>query len=94
MGLFGRIEQPVLADYLSGIVIGRELVLAHHRFATRVEAGAPLLIIGDDALCSRYMEEISIIFGATPTHMGNTAPAGLFRFALEAGLLPQSGFAS
>lgn len=87
MGLLGRIEPPALADYLSGIVIGHELISAHHRFGARVQAGAPLLIIGDVALCGRYIEGIRLIFGARPMHLGNTAPAGLFRFALEAGLL-------
>ncbi|WP_239039288.1 2-dehydro-3-deoxygalactonokinase, partial [Marinobacter sp. C7] len=38
MGLFGRMEHAALADYLSGIVIGHELVSARNRFGGRMRA--------------------------------------------------------
>jgi 2-dehydro-3-deoxygalactonokinase len=49
-GLFGRIEGPALAAYLSGLVIGDEIGSA---LAT-VPRDVPLLLVGAPALCARY----------------------------------------
>ena len=52
LGLTGRLEPALLGDYLSGLLIGHELLagLAAHRR----DGAAPLVLVGDPALCRRY----------------------------------------
>lgn len=52
-GLFGRIAEPALAAYLSGLVIGDEIGAALAALS-RPADGAPILLVGAPALCRRY----------------------------------------
>lgn len=85
LGLIGRLPYASLADYLSGLLIGSELVsgLAHAKEA----AIAPLLMIGDRALCLRYAQGFSYLGQPVASVLDNTAPVGLWNFAVVAGLL-------
>lgn len=80
LGLTGQVSGAGLADYLSGLLIGHEL---HAGLAWRAGAGlanAPLVLVGDAALCARY-ETALRRFGAAATVLPNTAPVGLWRIA-------------
>ena len=85
LGLSGRLAPAALADYLSGLLIGHEIVSGM--------AGAgdlssmPLVMIGAPVLCQRYDEALSA-FGLRPkATLDNTAPVGLWDFAMAAGLI-------
>ena len=83
LGLTGRLPHGALADYLSGLLIGHELVsgLQH------TQDNSPLILIGDPALCERYVHSLNYLGQAECTVLDNTAPAGLWDFARAAGLL-------
>ncbi|WP_232829366.1 2-dehydro-3-deoxygalactonokinase [Tropicimonas sp. IMCC34043] len=88
LGLFKRMAPECLADCLSGILIGAEIVSARARWQTLLRPGArqPLLI-GEGRLCARYAEALQVLAGVTPATLANTAPAGLFQLACAAGLI-------
>lgn len=83
LGLTGRLPHAALADYLSGLLIGHELVsgLKH------AEPNTPLILIGDPALCQRYVLSLDYLGHSDCTVLDNTAPAGLWNLAHAAGLL-------
>jgi 2-dehydro-3-deoxygalactonokinase len=86
LGLTKRLPPDVLKDYLSGLLIGGELVsgLAHMR--DTIAADTPLLLIGDGALCRRYVRALETIGTVPAAQLENTAPRGLFQFAQKAGV--------
>ena len=86
LGLSGRLPPAALADYLSGLLIGHELVSG---MAGAGDLSAmPLVMIGAPALCQRYTEALAS-FGRRPDAiLDNTAPVGLWNFATAAGLIP------
>jgi 2-dehydro-3-deoxygalactonokinase len=87
LGLTHRLPAEALQDYLSGLLIGHELVSALSRLAAALDSDAPLLLIGDAALCAHYTSALSA-FGVKPAEpIGNTAPRGLFEFARAAHLI-------
>lgn len=85
LGLTGRLPHASLSDYLSGLLVGNELVsgLAH---APEV-AAVPLILIGEPALCQRYAHALDYLGQPAHTVLGNTAPRGLWNFAAAVGLL-------
>ena len=81
-GLLGRMRHEALRDYLSGLLIGHELVAG-----LRTASDWPVVLIGDASLCARYRAAFAG-FGITPhATLANTAPEGLYRFAQAAGLI-------
>jgi 2-dehydro-3-deoxygalactonokinase len=88
LGLTARLPHASLADYLSGLLIGNELVsgLAHAQELT----AAPLVMIGEPALCQRYAHAFTYFGHPTATVLDNTAPIGLWNFAVAAGLLGEA----
>jgi 2-dehydro-3-deoxygalactonokinase len=86
LGLTGRLPPASLADYLSGLLIGHELVsgLTGNDGATQV----PLIMIGAPALCERYAYALKYLGRSVSAVLDNTAPVGLWNFARAAGLLP------
>jgi 2-dehydro-3-deoxygalactonokinase len=87
LGLTRRMPAEQLEDYLSGLLIGHELVSAASRFKAALDSDAPLLMIGEGALCRRYGEALAGLGLKHAVEMGNTAPRGLYEFAAAAGLL-------
>ena len=85
LGLSGRLAPSALADYLSGLLIGHEIVSG---MAGAGDLSAmPVVMIGAPALCQRYGKALAA-FGLRPDAiLDNTAPVGLWNFALAAGLL-------
>ena len=48
----------------------------------------PLVLIGEDALCERYVRALDVLGVRPSAKLENTAPRGLFQFAVAAGLVP------
>jgi len=90
LGITKRMAPELLKDYLSGLLIGHEMVSGLAHMGGEIDAGRPLLLIGDGALCRRYVQGLGLL-GVEPTaRLENTAPKGLFQFAIAAGLIAPS----
>ena len=76
MNLAGRLPASVLADYLSGLLIGHELVSAVAWRAREIGQDAPIVLIGEDRLLARYRAALPA-FGLEAASLPNTAAAGL-----------------
>lgn len=86
LGLTGRLPPAALEDFLSGLLIGSELVSA---LAGLQEPGAePLILVGEPSLCNRYAQALRIFARPAAAVLGNTAARGLWNFAVAADLLP------
>ena len=81
LGLFGQCPAESLADYLSGLLIGEELLagLAH------VDPAQTLALVGEAALCERYQRGLQRLGRPRACHFDHTAPAGLWQQAVAAG---------
>ena len=88
LGLAGRLAPPALADYLSGLLIGHELVSG--LAGIQESAEIPLIMIGEPALCRRYTRSLAYFGRTASAVLGNTAPVGLWNFADAAGVLSES----
>ena len=85
--LTGRMRSGAAADYLSGILIGHEIAAG---LAWRHSAGladAPLVLAGEPDLCQRYARALERFDVRADLLLPNTAPAGLWALAQQAGLL-------
>ena len=92
LGLAGRMAYASLADFLSGLLIGHELVsglagLLSGLAGTSHTTETPLVLIGAPALCQRYVNSLNFFGASVSAVLDNTAPAGLWDFARAAGLL-------
>jgi 2-dehydro-3-deoxygalactonokinase len=87
LGLTKRLPGNALAAYLSGLLIGHELVSGLAASRTAREAGAPLVLIGDAALCRRYARALKTFDTTVHAKLENAAPRGLWELARAAGLL-------
>lgn len=83
LGLTQQLAPAALKEYLSGLLIGHELVSGLADAAPET----PLLLIGDPALCQRYVQALALLDRPPAAVLDNTAPAGLLDFARAAGLL-------
>ncbi|HEX7842032.1 MAG TPA: 2-dehydro-3-deoxygalactonokinase [Kofleriaceae bacterium] len=83
LGLVGELSAAAQADYLSGLLVGHELV-AVERLAERLE---PVVLVGGDDLCRRYQRALAA-FGHAPAAIASDATErGLWRVARAAGLV-------
>jgi len=94
LGLTGRLVPSALSAYLSGLLIGHELVAGLAASTGACAAGAPLVLIGDAALCRRYAEALALFDIRADTVLENTAPRGLWAFAHALGVMPREKVAS
>ena len=85
LGLTGRVPPAGLADYLSGLLIGHELVSGLAGAGDL--AAVPLVMIGAPALCERYARSLQVFGKTADAVLDNTAPVGLWNLALAAGLV-------
>lgn len=83
LGLAGRLPLASLAEYLSGLLIGHELVsgIAGAGDLTSV----PLVMIGAPSLCQRYVHSLKYMGQSADAVLDNTAPAGLWNLAMASG---------
>ncbi|WP_029011307.1 2-dehydro-3-deoxygalactonokinase [Azospirillum halopraeferens] len=91
LGLTRRMAPELLKDYLSGLLIGHELTSGLARAGRSPDDGTPLLLIGDGALCRRYVRALELVGVHPAARLENTAPRGLHRFAAAAGLIAPIG---
>ncbi|MDE1950449.1 MAG: 2-dehydro-3-deoxygalactonokinase [Burkholderiales bacterium] len=80
LGLVGRLTPAAQPEYLSGLLIGHELAAG----LGATDEAAPLLLIGDPALCRRYAVALRWFDSGECTLLDNTAPAGLWALAQAA----------
>ena len=85
LGLTGRVPPTGLADYLSGLLIGHELVSGLAGAGDL--ASVPLVMIGAPALCERYTQSLKFFGKTAEAVLDKTAPVGLWNLALAAGLV-------
>ena len=83
LGLTGRLGHDVLADHLSGLLIGHEIAAA----LAEPRPPMPLLLIGEGRLCRRYADALALFGVEVAADLENTAPTGLHDFARAAGLI-------
>ncbi|MET3600820.1 2-dehydro-3-deoxygalactonokinase [Martelella mangrovi] len=86
LGLTGRLPTAALGDYLSGLLIGHELVSGLAQISA-ARAGVPLVLVGENALCERYARAFSDLGSEPAGRIENPAPRGLFWLAVAAGLV-------
>ena len=87
LALFGALEPPAAADYLSGLLIGSE-IREGLAWATGqgVEAGH-VTLVGAPALTGRYVTAFGVAGIAAGVGPADAAPRGLWRIAQRAGLV-------
>ena len=83
--LEGALTPASVADFLSGLLIGDELRMA--LAAGWAAPDAPVLLVGEDALCTRYLQAASAFGLSLQATAGATAASGLWQVAGSAGLL-------
>lgn len=92
LGLTGELAPTAQADYLSGLMIGHELVaLAAAQRRRRNSAHLPsIILIGNAQLCARYGRALDACGFARVTLAEQATERGLWQLALAAGLLDSS----
>ena len=85
LGLTGRLPHAALADYLSGLLIGHELVSG--MAGSGDLALVPLVMIGAPSLCERYAHSLRYFGQSVDAVLDNTAPVGLWNLAIAANLV-------
>lgn len=92
LGLTGELAPTAQADYLSGLMIGHELVaLAAARRRRRNSAHLPsIILIGNAQLCARYSRALDACGFARVALAEQATERGLWQLALAAGLLDSS----
>jgi 2-dehydro-3-deoxygalactonokinase len=81
--LEGKLDAAESLDFLSGLLIGEEL-----RAALRTTPDRAPALIGDAALCDRYGRAFAQFGIHGMRCLEGVAPAGLWRIAMLAGLIP------
>jgi 2-dehydro-3-deoxygalactonokinase len=81
LGLFGLCPSEDLGDFLSGLLIGHELVAG----LEQSDPSGPLIMVGEPALCERYRRGLRQLGREDVSHIDHTAPAGLWQQARLAG---------
>ncbi len=79
-GLLGQLSPAEQRGFLSGLLIGHEVLDA-------VPVGTDVVLTGSAALCAAYADAIEIVHGRRPLVVSDAAPRGLWRAAQAAGLL-------
>lgn len=83
--LEGALAPASVADFLSGLLIGDELRMA--LAAGWATPDAPVLVVGEEALCARYLQAAPAFGLSLQPTSGATAASGLWQVAASAGLL-------
>jgi len=82
LALTQQLPKEQIADYLSGLLIGSELVSA----LAQSPPDVPLVLVGEPALCLRYGQALEALQRGAAATLGNTAPDRLWALARAAGL--------
>lgn len=87
LGLTDRMPKEALRDYLSGLLIGNEMVSGLATMRGLLGDGDTVVMIGEAALCRRYELAFREMTSHPTAHHEDMAAIGLFRFAHAAGLI-------
>jgi len=87
LGLTGRLPANALGEYLSGLLIGHELISGLASTGAQRDANQPLILVGEPHLCGRYVRAFAQLGAPIPVQLENTAPRGLWEFARAAKLI-------
>ncbi len=88
LALTGELEGADVADWLSGLLIGREIRNARTWAHRNGYDGARVRVVGEDALVTRYAQafaQADVVVERVPAH---AAARGLWRIAASAGIVP------
>jgi 2-dehydro-3-deoxygalactonokinase len=77
LGLGGQLASADAPDYLSGLLIGSEVVAGLNARARQGGGGAPLALAGEPALCARYVQALTVLEAPVPLLLGNPVVGGL-----------------
>jgi 2-dehydro-3-deoxygalactonokinase len=84
--LTGSLQGREVLDYLSGLLVGAELVAARDHWLQGPPR--PLLCVGDADLSARYCRAARLVGWPDAAVHPDAAPTGLWRTAVAAGLVP------
>ncbi len=87
LGVTQRLPHALLAEYLSGLLIGHELRAGLAWRTAHGLAQQPLALVGAPALCERYQLALRHFGQPAGLVLDNTAPAGLLALARAAHLI-------
>jgi 2-dehydro-3-deoxygalactonokinase len=90
LGLTGQLSAQAQSDYLSGLLIGHELVALTSLQRQRLPAGAslpPIILIGNTQLCARYSRALAACGFPQVSLAEQATERGLWRLAVQANLL-------
>ncbi|WP_268800701.1 2-dehydro-3-deoxygalactonokinase [Pseudomonas huanghezhanensis] len=87
LGLTGELPGSAQPDYLSGLLIGHELVALRTLLQASGQALPSVILIGSDALLSRYQRALYACGFAKVTQAEQATEHGLWQVAVQAGLL-------
>jgi 2-dehydro-3-deoxygalactonokinase len=94
LGLTGVLDGAAQPDYLSGLLIGHEIVALTHLLA---QAGTPLpsvILIGSGPLLERYQRALNANGFAHVTQSEQATERGLWQVAVQAGLMDSLSMAA
>lgn len=84
--LCGQLSPQQQPDYLSGLLLGNELVTALSNAG--IKENIPVTFIGASALCQRYLRALTLLEYRNPAHIANgAAEQGMWQIARYAGLV-------
>jgi len=87
LGLIGELSASAQPDYLSGLLIGHELVALAALQRQQREQLPPIILIGNDQLCARYSRALAACGFAQVTLAEQATERGLWQLAVQANLL-------
>lgn len=94
LGLTGVLSGAAQSDYLSGLLIGHEIV-ALAQLLRQTDAQLPaVILIGSDALIARYQRALDANGFAQVTLAEQATERGLWQVAVQAGLIQSSSSAA
>jgi 2-dehydro-3-deoxygalactonokinase len=87
LGLFDELPATGIEDYLSGILIGAEVRAGQRWASSRRATHTEVWLAGTPALCARYASALARAGWSSRSAPADVAARGLWRIALEAGLV-------
>ncbi|GMU72773.1 MAG: 2-dehydro-3-deoxygalactonokinase [Betaproteobacteria bacterium PRO3] len=87
LALSGELEPDAIRDWLSGLLIGREVRAGRVWAQLAGDDAARVLVVGSDALAERYLTALAAADVAAERGPAEAAATGLYRIARAAGRL-------
>ncbi|MEP6942281.1 MAG: 2-dehydro-3-deoxygalactonokinase [Betaproteobacteria bacterium] len=85
--LTGALASSAVGDYLSGLLVGAEIAAARHWMDHHAPRGAAVTLVGDAALCARYLAALRVAGIGAALGIEHASATGLWRLANRAGLV-------